>query len=241
MSHDEAQARRYYDDFSRNYDVGRDEGYHALVDRLESSLVLEHAGGKDVLEIGCGTGLVLGKVAPHASSAVGVDLSPGMITRAKERGLEVLRASATALPFADASFDVVYSFKVLAHVPEIDVALAEAARVTRPGGVMLLEFYNRQSLRYVARWLAGARRIGAAHREDDVSTRWDSPSEVRKMLPKGTELVEFRGVRVLTPAAFLHRVPVLAPVLASAEEWASRSAIRSLGGFLVAIVRRGAR
>ena len=49
------------------------------------------------------------------------------------RGLDVREASVTAIPFADASFDVTCSFKVLAHVPEIGRALAEMARVTRPG------------------------------------------------------------------------------------------------------------
>jgi ubiquinone/menaquinone biosynthesis C-methylase UbiE len=236
----EASTRRYYDDFSATYDHGRDAGYHALVDRLESSIVLEHAPGMRVLEVGCGTGLALEKVAPVAASAVGVDLSAGMIAKARGRGLDVVRGSATALPFASDRFDVVYSFKVLAHVPEIRRALAEIARVTRPGGVMLLEFYNPWSLRYVARLAAGARRIGREHTEADVPTRWDSARAIRAMLPRGCELEDVRGVRVLTPAAFVHRVPVLGALLARAEERASRSIVRGLGGFLVAIVRRRA-
>jgi ubiquinone/menaquinone biosynthesis C-methylase UbiE len=238
---DEASTRRYYDDFSRTYDDGRDAGYHAMIDRLESSIVLEHAAGARVLEVGCGTGLVLARIAPTAASAVGVDLSAGMIAKARSRGLRVVRASATALPFASESFDVVCSFKVLAHVPAIDRALSEIARVTRPGGHMILEFYNPISLRYLARMVAGARRIGREHTEDDVPTRWDSPRAIRRMLPEGTELVDLRGVRVLTPAAAVHRVGMIAPWLARAEERASTSIVRALGGFLVAIVRRKGR
>lgn len=236
----EASTRRYYDDFSTTYDRGRDVGYHALVDRIEASIVVEHARGMRVLEVGCGTGLVLEKIAPVAASAVGVDLSAGMIARARGRGLEVVRGSATALPFASSSFDVVCSFKVLAHVPDIERALVEIARVTRPGGVMLLEFYNPWSLRYLARLAAGARRIGREHTEADVPTRWDSRRAIRAMLPSGCELEDVRGVRVLTPVALAHRVPVIAPLLARAEEHASRSIVRGLGGFLVAIVRRRA-
>ncbi|AKF06870.1 class I SAM-dependent methyltransferase [Sandaracinus amylolyticus] len=238
MSAHDARAKRYYDDFSSTYDRGRDEGYHALVDRLESQIVIDHARDADVLEVGCGTGLVLARVAPHAARCVGVDLSAGMIAQARARGLDVARGSATALPFRDASFDVVYSFKVLAHVPAIERALEEIARVTRPGGHMLLEFYNAWSLRYVARRLAGARRIGRAHTEADVETRWDSPRAIRRMLPRGTELVDMRGVRVVTPAAFVHRVPLVSTLFARAEEHASRSMLRTLGGFLVAVVRR---
>ncbi|MDQ3037990.1 MAG: class I SAM-dependent methyltransferase [Myxococcota bacterium] len=235
---DDARARRYYDDFSRDYDTGRDAGYHALVDRLESDIVLEHAAGARVLEVGCGTGLVLERIAPFAAHAVGVDLSAGMIAKAHARGLDVVRGSATALPFADASFDVVYSFKVLAHVPAIERALAEIARVTKPGGHMLLEFYNPWSMRYVARRLAGARRIGREHTEADVATRWDSPRAIRRMLPEGAELLDLRGVRIVTPAAFVHRIPLVATLFASAELHASRSPLRTLGGFLVAVVRR---
>lgn len=234
----EERTRRYYDDFSETYDRGRDRGYHALIDRLESAIVIEHARGERVLEVGCGTGLVLEKVALHAERAIGLDPSRGMIARARARGLEVVRGSATAIPFAERSFGVVYSLKVLAHIPEIAVAVSEIARVTRPGGVMLLEFYNRWSLRYLARLAAGARRIGRSHTEADVPTRWDDPRAIRAMLPRGCVLEDLHGVRVLTPAALLHRVPILAPLLARAEERASRGFARALGGFLVARVRR---
>src|SRR5690606_39017711 len=103
--------------------------------------------GKDVLECGCGTGLILERIARFARSASGIDLSPGMLEVAKRRGLDVQEGSITSLPFPDASFDVTCSFKVLAHVPDIGRALAEMARVTRPSGVILAEFYNPWSLR----------------------------------------------------------------------------------------------
>ena len=237
-SSDDARARRYYDDFSRNYDHGRDAGYHALVDDIEAGIVLPHARGRRALEVGCGTGLLLERVAGQAREAIGIDVSPGMLRAAQARGLNVLRASATALPFADDSFDVTYSFKVLAHVPQLDRALREMARVTRPGGVLVIELYNPWSLRYAARRLAGARRIGASHREDDVSTQWHSPPRLRRAIPAGCELVELRGVRVVTPFAALHRVPLMREALAWAERRASRSALARFGGFLVAIARK---
>ncbi len=54
--------------------------------------------------------------------ARGVDLSPGMLHKAQARGLDVVLGSATALPFEDNQFDVTCSFKVLAHVPVIELA-----------------------------------------------------------------------------------------------------------------------
>ena len=61
----------------------------------------------------------------------------------------------------DDEFDLTYSFKVLAHVPEIRAALVELARVTAPGGHLALEFYNPWSLRYAAKRLAGPQPISA--------------------------------------------------------------------------------
>src|SRR5262245_13546545 len=108
----------YYDDFSKGYERERGHGYHALLDELEMRVVEPYAQGKRVLEVGCGTGLILGRLAKHASDAWGVDVSPGMLRAARERGLQAVVGSATNLPFATASFDLVCSFKVLAHVPD---------------------------------------------------------------------------------------------------------------------------
>jgi ubiquinone/menaquinone biosynthesis C-methylase UbiE len=231
-------AKRYYDDFSSHYDHGRDRGYHALVDELELEVLAPHAEGRRVLEAGCGTGLILSRIAEIATEAVGVDLSAGMLARARERGLNVVQGSVTALPFADASFDTVCSFKVLAHVPDIDGALRELARVTRPGGHLVLEFYNRYSVRYLARVLGGARRIGRAHRESDIPTRWDTPKEVVSRIPSSLRLLDVRGVRVVTPAAGVHRIEPVSRAVSAAERWATRSKLGWLGGFLIVVLQR---
>src|SRR6188472_1855648 len=119
----DANSRAYYDDFSTGYERERHRGYHALLDELELGVVDPLVRGAEVLEVGCGTGLILEKLARTARRAEGVDLSPGMLDLARKRGLDVREGSATELPYADDSFDVVLSFKVLAHVPEIERAL----------------------------------------------------------------------------------------------------------------------
>ncbi len=135
-------TRAYYDEFAHRYEDRRDgrdpSGYHDMLDDLELGFLRRFAEGRDVLEVGCGTGLLLRRMAKFARSAKGVDLSPGMLERARARGLDVTEASATSLPFADASFDVACSFKVLAHVRDVQRALAEMARVVRPGGTIWL-------------------------------------------------------------------------------------------------------
>jgi ubiquinone/menaquinone biosynthesis C-methylase UbiE len=97
----------------------------------------------DVLEVAIGTGRNLPSY-PAEVTVTGVELSPAMLaigrTRAAELGREVeLReADAEALPFADASFDTVVCTLSLCTIPDHAKAIAEMARVLRPGGRLLL-------------------------------------------------------------------------------------------------------
>lgn len=226
--------RSYYDEFAAWYENERHQGYHRLIDDLQVDLLQDHIQGRDVLEVGCGTGLLLERVAQEARSAKGIDLSPGMLEQARQRGLDVLEGCATDLPYESESFDVVYSFKVLAHVQEIEVALAECARVVRPGGRLFLEFYNPRSLRYLARQLGGAKKISEQTRESAVYTRWDAPKAVASYLPQGVRIESWAGVRIFTPAAFFHRLPLVGQGLRTLEFVARDSPLSRFGGFLVA-------
>src|SRR5262249_44941782 len=149
--------------------------------------------------------------------AQGVDLSPGMLERARKRGLRVSEGSATALPFADASFDVTCSFKVLAHVPDVEKAIEEMLRVTRPGGHVLAEFYNPVSLRGLLKRVGPPRRIAANAHEQHVYTRFHTPRAVRDLVPRGAEIVAARGIRIVTPAAVVMRLPLIRDAFRAAE------------------------
>jgi ubiquinone/menaquinone biosynthesis C-methylase UbiE len=98
----------------------------------------------DVLEIGAGTGyfslnLLQAGVIERATAS---DISPGMLATLEENasrlGLEVRTAAAEAetLPFADESFDLVFGHAVLHHIPDVERAFSEFARVLRPGGTL---------------------------------------------------------------------------------------------------------
>ena len=103
--------------------------------------LLGDVGGRDVLEVGCGSAPCSRWLASQGARAVGLDLSAGMLTRgisAMAQGgpqVPLVQASADALPFAPASFDIVCSaFGAVPFVADSALVMAEVARVLRPGG-----------------------------------------------------------------------------------------------------------
>lgn len=99
--------------------------------------------GRKVLDLGCGSGYGVSLVAGQAKHVTGVDISPDAIRFARERyrgeNVEFLQILPDeALPFADDDFDVVLSFQVIEHVDNDAAYLAEACRVLKPGGTLVL-------------------------------------------------------------------------------------------------------
>jgi SAM-dependent methyltransferase len=104
--------------------------------------LLELSPGDRVLDVACGTGSFSRAFADAGGKVVGLDASRTMLERAvRERpgdGVEYVRASATDLPFEDASFDAVCCFAALYLIEEPLRAVAEIARVLAPGGRVAL-------------------------------------------------------------------------------------------------------
>jgi 2-polyprenyl-6-hydroxyphenyl methylase / 3-demethylubiquinone-9 3-methyltransferase len=102
-----------------------------------------------VLDIGCGGGLLAEEFARLGCTVTGVDPSEKSLaaarTHAARQGLPITyrAASGEALPFADASFDVAYCCDVLEHVSDLRRVIAQTARVLKPGGIYLYDTINR--------------------------------------------------------------------------------------------------
>ena len=231
-------TKNYYNDFSTWYERERHHGYHAMLDRLELDVILTHAQDKDVLEVGCGTGLIMNGIKDVAKSMVGIDISPGMLEEARKRGFTVTEGDAQQLPFDDESFDLAYSYKVLAHVPDIKKAMREMTRVLRPGGLLVAEFYNALSIRSIAKKLGRPGKISDNRTEAEVFTRWDTPRQIKSYLPPGLVFKQWKGVRVFTPTATIYNLPVMSSILGAAETWAVSSPLSRFGGFLIAICQK---
>ena len=230
-------AETYYDEFSSWYERERGRGYHAFLDRMEIATAAPHIQGKEILEAGCGTGLVLEGLARLADKAVGVDISAGMLDKARARGLDVVKGSVTDLPFDDASFAAVVSFKVLAHVPDLRRALAECARVTRPGGVLVLEFYNKASIRYLVKKLKPAHKVADATFDTQVHTAYHTWEDILNLLPQNVTPIDQAGIRVVAPTYHFYKLPGLGRLTERVEELASASNLRRYGGFMIGIFR----
>ena len=120
-----------------------------LLHRLGAEL-----GGSEVVEIGCGRGvgteLLLERMG--AAHVTALDLDPAMVSRARRRlarhgdRVDVQVGDACRLPLADASVDAVVDFAIIHHVPAWRGAVAEAARVRRPGGQFVFEEVTRHAL-----------------------------------------------------------------------------------------------
>jgi len=186
--------------------------------------------GKDVLEIGVGMGadhVEWAKAGPR--SLAGVDLTRRAVEHTRARlalyGLSssVQTADAEHLPFADASFDLVYSWGVLHHTPDTPRAIREVWRVLRPGGTARVMVYNRHSLvgymlwaRYAllrGRPLAGLDRVYAEHLESP-GTKAYTPAGIRTLFQGfsrvATSVELSNGDLLEGEAGQRHRGPLLA-------------------------------
>jgi SAM-dependent methyltransferase len=136
-----------------------------------------------VLEIGVGLGTDLVRFARAGARVTGVDLTEHSIGLARSRlaleGLvgDLRRADAERLPFADGSFDVVYSWGVLHHTPDTAGAIRESIRVLAPGGRLCVMLYGRRSWVGLALWARHALLRGRPRRTvaDVLAHHMESP------------------------------------------------------------------
>ncbi len=99
--------------------------------------------GARILDAGCGVGMYAAQFARFSDNVAGVEIDLLAARQARGRVAAIANAPAEALPFADGSFDVVFSHEVLEHVADDRLAVAEMARVTAPGGRILIFVPNR--------------------------------------------------------------------------------------------------
>ena len=141
-----------YEKFFTDYDRFRYQNERHLPACIDALNV----AGKRVLEIGLGEGAESERLIRQGAHWSGVDLTAESIERVRTRLTlrelphdELRQGSVLSLPFADDTFDMVFSHGVLHHVPDIKQAQSEIHRVLRPGGELVIMMYARWSLNYL--------------------------------------------------------------------------------------------
>jgi ubiquinone/menaquinone biosynthesis C-methylase UbiE len=172
----------------KDYDAWYDTPRGRWIGDTEYRLVRRSLGlqpGDSVLDVGCGTGWFTRRAAEDAARVIGLDRDADALAFAHGRGAgpeDYVPGDATALPFADASFDAVLSVTALCFVEQWPQALAEIVRVSRRRFVVGL--LNRHSLL----WLDKGRQGGSgAYRGAHWHTRAEIDDELRALLVRNAQ------------------------------------------------------
>jgi SAM-dependent methyltransferase len=140
-----------------------------------------------LLEIGAGTGQDSAFFAGHGLDVVATDMSPEMVARCRDKGLDARVMDFSELRFEPESFDAVHAMNCLLHVPntELPAVLAAIANVLRPGGLLFLGVYG------------GRAEEGSAGWDDHVPARFFSfrtDEQLMHFASRSFEIVDFHVV-----------------------------------------------
>lgn len=172
-------AEAYFSGIADTWD--RLRALHYPNDLIETAVMKLAGPGpfERVLDLGTGTGRMLSLFAPMAQEAEGIDLSHQMLTVARanleRQGVfeaRVRQGNVTALPFEDGSADLIVIHQVLHYMDAPNRAIAEASRVLRPGGQVLIVDFAPHNLEFL-RSEHGHHRLGLSH---DAMSAWVSDS-----------------------------------------------------------------
>ena len=221
MSDRLASVRAYYDGLAPRLRAVEDQSWH-LQSRM--TLVLETIDGLArpggaVLDVGCGTGYLLERLAERGFRGVGIDLSPESIAIAEKRlaargAGERLRARVgSAYDPPEGEFDVIALTDVLEHLEEPRAALRALRERLAPGGLLVVSTPNRRSLPGARRWLA-ERGVPGLHLSLAPVDRWqtwvdlESHGAAAGLVPVSRRGIFFRpGGRVGSQLGRLYRSP----------------------------------
>jgi len=191
---------------TQSYARWRSSRLGRITDELENQLIFEFLGPVDekrVLDVGCGDGLIASELARRGAHVVGLDADFTMVAAARSRAeresvqLRVIEGRAEMLPFDDAVFDYILAVAVLCFVPDAGRAVAEIARVLKPGGRLVLGELGRWNL-----WAAHRRVRGWLGSPTWRAAKFRSETDLHHLADVGgLNVIEMRGCVYYPPCA----------------------------------------
>ena len=200
--------------------------------------------GMEVLEIACGTGLITRNIAEAAKHVTATDLSEKMLAQLQKEGLPenvtVQQENASALSFADDSFDAVIIANVLHLLTEPEKALAEAARVLKPGGLLIAPTFIHdteiKSARAASKLLSA---VGVS-----VKSKWDAAGYADFLAENGWEMIRSAILDATIPMMYTEcvyqpeaekRVYTQAPEKPDYKNWVPKGMVAGLSAGTAAL------
>jgi SAM-dependent methyltransferase len=178
--------------------------------------------GRKILDLGCGTGVVLQELQSSGAEATGLDFSSEALEFCQQRSLgNLVQGDAQALPFGDRTFDAILGLDVFEHIESDEKAFQEAHRVLQPEGVLILSVPT-------FKWLWGPHDVALHH-----FRRYTRAEMVRKLQDAGFEIVQASyavfwlfGIVLLTRMVEKFRRGPAKAVLPRVPEWVNAWLIR---------------
>jgi SAM-dependent methyltransferase len=147
---------------------------------------LDAKRGQSILDLGCGDGQLTERLASTGAIVTGVDVSPEMLAAARSRGIDAHEGSAESLPFADRSFDAVFSNAVLHWVRDQDAMMAEVRRVLKPGGRFVAEMAGHGNIAAIrVAFMTTLARHGCSDPEEGVNCYPTPEAYQRRLIRNG--------------------------------------------------------
>lgn len=177
------------------------------------SIIEKYGAGKDVLDLCCGSGSLLLPKLDMMKSAIALDFSSMMLEALKKSlggrvpdNLKVVLGDANYLPLESNLVDFVYSITSLYHIPNVEKAICETARVLRPGGIAALELGNLNSINTIV--------TNRYHKEQDWARPYHIPYKDMGIILRqaGLKIVEQRSFQLTSnygvPRSLFYLLPV---------------------------------